>query len=84
MKLAAINIVLDGKNRSAHAFAFVEIETDDGKSIRVGEWVTRSDGLHAIRIPNVILEAKDSNLELLEVVAVAGKHELGFIGSKSS
>ena len=29
---------------------FVEIETDDGKSIQVGEWRKRPDGLWALRI----------------------------------
>lgn len=32
-------------------YTFVEIENDQGNSIRLGEWVKRPDGFSAIRIP---------------------------------
>jgi len=45
----AINVVFDGppSNKSGR---FVEVETDDGKSISIGEWVERKDGYWALRI----------------------------------
>jgi len=45
----AINIIFDGPP-SHELGRFVEVETDDGKSIRVGEWIERDDGLWALRI----------------------------------
>jgi hypothetical protein len=45
----AINIIFDGPP-GPEAGRFVEVETDDGKSIKIGEWEERSDGLWALRI----------------------------------
>ena len=44
-----INILFDGPP-SHEAGRFVEVETDDGKSINAGEWIEREDGLWALRI----------------------------------
>ncbi len=44
-----INVVFDGPP-SATSGRFVEVETDDGRSIRVGEWIERGDGLWSLRI----------------------------------
>lgn len=44
-----INIIFDGPP-SHGSGRFVEIETDDGESINIGEWVEREDGLWALRI----------------------------------
>ena len=44
-----INIIFDGPPGPDGA-QFVEVETDDGKSINVGEWIERDDGLWALRI----------------------------------
>ena len=44
-----INIIFDGPP-SHIAGRFVEVETDDGNSINVGEWIEREDGLWALRI----------------------------------
>jgi len=44
-----INIIFDGPPGS-YAGRFVEVETDDGKSINVGEWIERKDGFWALRI----------------------------------
>jgi hypothetical protein len=49
MKTQAINIIFDGPP-SHKSGRFVEVETDDGKSIGAGEWVEREDGLWALRI----------------------------------
>ena len=46
---SAINIVFDGPP-GPEAGRFVEVETDDGKSINAGEWIKRPDGLWALRI----------------------------------
>ena len=45
----AINIIFDGPP-SHISGRFVEVETDDGKSINIGKWVEREDGLWALRI----------------------------------
>ncbi|MBC8459657.1 MAG: hypothetical protein H8D67_16830 [Deltaproteobacteria bacterium] len=45
----AINIIFDGPP-SHESGRFVEVETDDGKSINAGKWVEREDGLWALRI----------------------------------
>ncbi len=45
----AINIIFDGPP-SHKSGRFVEVETDDGKSINAGKWVERDDGLWALRI----------------------------------
>jgi hypothetical protein len=43
-----INIIFDGP--PDEQAVFVEVETDDGKSINVGKWRERDDGLWALRI----------------------------------
>jgi hypothetical protein len=45
----AINILFDGPP-SPEGGRLVEVETDDGKSIKAGEWIERPDGLWALRI----------------------------------
>lgn len=44
-----INVVFDGPP-SHEAGRFVEVELDDGRSIHVGEWSERPDGLWSLRI----------------------------------
>lgn len=46
----AINIVFDGPPGPT-AGRFVEVETDAGKSIKVGEWIDSGDGYWRLRIP---------------------------------
>jgi hypothetical protein len=46
---SAINIIFDGPP-GADAGRFVDVETDDGKSINAGEWRECPDGLWALRI----------------------------------
>ena len=48
----AINIVFDGPP-GPESGRFVEVEDDEGKSISVGEWYERPDGLWALRIQDV-------------------------------
>jgi len=45
----AINIIFDGPP-SHESGRFVEVETNDGKSINAGKWVEREYGLWALRI----------------------------------
>ncbi len=47
--MEAINIIFDGPP-GPESGLFVEVETDDGKSINIGEWIERDDGLWALRI----------------------------------
>jgi len=54
----AINIVFDGP-LSHHSGRFVEVETDDGYSINIGEWVERPDGNLTLRIDNVQIPSPD-------------------------
>lgn len=45
----AINIIFDGP--PAHKSGrFIEIETDKGESLKIGEWIDKGDGLWALRI----------------------------------
>ena len=46
---AAINIIFDGPP-GPEGPRFIEVETDDGRSIRVGEWQERKDGNWGLRI----------------------------------
>lgn len=45
----AINIIFDAPP-SHESGRFVEVETDDGKGVGIGEWVERDDGFSALRI----------------------------------
>lgn len=60
-----INIIFDAPP-SHDSGRFVEVETDDGKSIRVGEWIEK-DGYWALRItelPKAIDTEMDSEWEI--------------------
>lgn len=52
---AAINIVFDGPP-GPEGPRFIEVETDDGRSIRVGEWQRRQDGNWGLRIAALPLQ----------------------------
>ncbi len=54
----AINIVFDGPP-APEGGRFVEVETDDGHSISIGQWLERSDGYWALRIVNVAVPSPD-------------------------
>jgi len=45
----AIRIIFDGPP-GPDAGQFVEVETDTGESISIGEWIDRKDGYWALRI----------------------------------
>jgi hypothetical protein len=44
-----INIIFDTSD-GPDGYRFIEVETDDGKSVMVGEWLIRPDGNAALRI----------------------------------
>lgn len=64
--VGALNIVFDGPPASESG-RFVEVETDDGASVRVGEWIDRGDGTWALRLPAppVVDEATETVVEYL-------------------
>ena len=49
MKLKWLDIVFDGPPGPVSG-RFVEVETTEGKSIRLGTWVQRPDGYWVLRI----------------------------------
>ncbi len=54
-RIIPINIVFDGPPGPTSG-RFVEIETDDGKGIAVGEWTKRGGGFWALRITELPVE----------------------------
>ncbi len=70
-----IDIVFDGPP-SHESGRFVEVENEQGKSIRFGEWVERKDGYWALRIESIdALKARNAELvtaltEIAEYVAI--------------
>ncbi len=53
--MGGLNFVFDGPPRPKGA-RFVEVETDDGRSVNVGEWIERKDGLWSLRIVSTDLD----------------------------
>jgi hypothetical protein len=49
MQEAYIDIVFDGEP-GAKGPRFVEVENNEGQSIRIGEWIKRQDGYWVLRI----------------------------------
>ena len=45
-----VDVVFDGPP-GPEAPRFIEVEDEQGRSIKYGEWVQRSDGSWALRIP---------------------------------
>ncbi len=54
----AINIVFDGPP-GHDGGRFVEVETDDGHSMTIGQWLKRTDGCWSLRIENVHIPSPD-------------------------
>ena len=48
----AINVIFDGPP-APRAGRFIEVETDNGKSINAGEWIERPDGYWSLRITSL-------------------------------
>lgn len=48
--LGFVDIVFDGPPGPV-AGRFVEVENEDGASVSIGEWIQRTDGYWAFRIP---------------------------------
>lgn len=49
---AAINIIFDAPPGPENG-RFIEVETDDGRGIDIGEWIERPDGFFALRITHL-------------------------------
>lgn len=64
-----IDIVCDGPP-GPEAGRFVEVEDDTGCSIRLGEWIQRSDGYWVLRFPDF----RAINAELLAALELARPH----------
>ena len=54
--MSHIDIVFTAPPGPGNECVFVEAEDAAGKSIRIGEWVTRQDGSTALRIPDLRAE----------------------------
>ena len=48
--LVSLNYPRHFRKRFINFSKFIEVEDSDGKSISIGEWVTRDDGLAALRV----------------------------------
>jgi hypothetical protein len=46
-----VDIVFDGPP-GPQSGRFVEVEDEDGRSIRLGEWIARPNGYWALRLPD--------------------------------
>lgn len=58
--MSHIDIVFDGPPGPV-AGRFVEVEDAEGKSICAGEWIKRSDGYWALRIPQATSAARSES-----------------------
>lgn len=67
--IEAINIVLDGPPGGPEGGRFVEVELDDGKSIRIGDWGQKPDGYHYLRIAGLPGTPEPSLIECLRAIA---------------
>ena len=77
MPLHAINVVFDGPP-GPDGPRFVEVETDDGHGLGVGNWIERDDGLWSLRIeppnePQLGLATTRQLLDELRARKVDGK-----------
>jgi hypothetical protein len=54
MEKQPLNIIFTGPPGPGNDCVFVEVETDDGRSVKAGEWSQRQDGHWALRLSNSI------------------------------
>jgi hypothetical protein len=52
MEKQPLNIIFTGPPGPGNDCVFIDVETDDGRSVRVGEWSQRQDGHWALRLSN--------------------------------
>lgn len=79
--MTAINIVVDGSGSPDSPAIFVDVESDDGASVNVGEWRKREDGLFSLRIASLPGEHSQKSLcdelhSLLDTVDAAGNADV--------
>ena len=74
-----IDIICDGPP-SHQSGRFVEVENSAGQSISVGQWVERTDGYWALRIPShdALLQQRDELAEALKLVEKFLSETLGY------
>ena len=81
--MSAINIVFDGPP-APNAGRFVEVENDEGQSIRIGEWVEGVNGYWSLRIdklpgtPSKVEEALRRMLKMHEKMMDKVNHGASF------
>jgi hypothetical protein len=69
MEKQPLNVIFTGPPGPGNDCVFVEVETDDGRSVKAGEWSQRQDGYWALRLSNSITspgssEVTDDNLRV--------------------
>jgi hypothetical protein len=89
MNEKAISIIFDGPP-GPEPVRFVDVETDAGKSIKIGEWLKRDDGFWALRITELSSENRLTPAESVygfagwltsrdEAVTISAKHNAAII-----
>ena len=72
--MAAVNVVFDGPP-SHESGRFVEVEDDEGRSVKVGEWRQRPNGWWALRITDEDLAGfPERNAEIREAEAQTARN----------
>jgi len=79
-----INVIFDGPP-GPESGRFIEVETDDGHGINVGEWVKRKDGYWALRITELpeapkVRKGESSNVESIGYDAASRTLEIKIDG----
>lgn len=62
MEKQPLNIIFTGPPGPGNDCVFIDVETDDGRSVRVGEWSQRQDGHWALRLPNSVTSPSSSEV----------------------
>ena len=62
MEKQSLNIIFTGPPGPGNDCVFVEVETDDGRSVKAGEWSQRQDGYWALRLSNSITSPGSSEV----------------------
>jgi len=58
-----LNIIFTGPPGPGNDCVFIDVETDDGRSVRVGEWSQRQDGHWALRLPNSVTSPSSGEVQ---------------------
>lgn len=63
MEKQPLNIIFTGPPGPGNDCVFIDVETDNGRSVRVGEWSQRQDGHWALRFSNSISSPGSSEVQ---------------------